>query len=166
LLQQQSIELKEIHATRVKNERIAYKPHQVDNSNSRAPLQAFEDFLIPHDEIPDVVQSLMALARSEHLELVRGEYKQQDVTLGGFMRYQMFLPVKGDAQAIYHFMNRALRAHQTLALNTIQFKREGIESKEVEAQIHWVLITHLPGELTHKRSVPSFADADYGEDKQ
>jgi hypothetical protein len=60
------------------------------------------------------------------------------------LRYRMTLPVKGDAQAIHQFMAAALKAHKTLALDAVQFKRERIESGEIEARIQWVLLTRLP----------------------
>lgn len=158
---QQANVLKQIYSSHSKNSNLTYKYQQVEGSDSRAQLQAFENFLIPHEQIPDVVQSLMSLASSVHLVLVRGEYKQQSDVQGGFMRYQMSLPVKGEAQAIYRFISLALKKHQTLALNNVQFKRAGIESKEVEAQIQWVLFTHLPGDSANNRALNSFVESDY-----
>lgn len=119
-------------------------------SRARAPtkLTAFEDILLAHADIPATVQDILELAEAQHLSIVRGDYRPQVDAKGGFLRYRMTLPVKGDAQAIHRFMLAALRAHRTLALESAQFKREHIESSEVEARIQWVVMTR-----------PSSADA-------
>jgi len=57
----------------------------------------------------------------------------------------MTLPVQGDAGAIRRFMLAALLAHKTLALESVQFKRDRAATAEVEARIQWVLLTRLPG---------------------
>jgi hypothetical protein len=107
-------------------------------------LQAFEDQLLAHEAIPRVVQDLMNLADDARLSIVRGEYRPQADLQGRFMRYRMTLPVKGDAQAVHGFMHAALRAQRMLALESVQFKRERIDSPEVEARIQWVVLTRLP----------------------
>ena len=110
----------------------------------RLRLRQFENHLLPHDNIPDTLQDLFRLADTENLTLQRGEYKVEPDEPGGFVRYRMILPVKGDAQAIYRFIQSALEAHKALALDSVQFRRERIESKDVEARIQWVLLTRLP----------------------
>lgn len=107
-------------------------------------LSAFEDILLVHADIPATVQDILELAQTQHLSIARGDYRPQIDARGGFMRYRMALPVKGDAQAIHRFMLAALRAHRTLALESAQFKRDRIESSEVEARIQWVVMTRLP----------------------
>jgi hypothetical protein len=109
-------------------------------------LQAFDAYLPPHDEIPHVLKNLISLATDSGLLLARGEYKAQAEMQGGFLRYGMTLPVKGDPQAIHTFILTALAQNRTLALEGIQFKREQIESPEIEARIQWVLLTRLPSD--------------------
>lgn len=107
-------------------------------------LQAFDAYLLPHDEIPDALKNIFSLATDSNLLLARGEYKAQAEMQGGFLRYGMTLPVKGDPQAIHTFILTALVQNRTLALEGIQFKREQIESKEIEARIQWGLFTRSP----------------------
>lgn len=106
-------------------------------------LQAFDAYLLPHDQIPDALKNLFSLATESNLLLARGEYKALVEIQGGFLRYGMTLPVKGDPQAIHTFVLTALAQNRTLALEGIQFKRERIESQEIEARIQWVLFTRL-----------------------
>jgi hypothetical protein len=115
-------------------------------SRMQAPthLTAFEEILLAHDDIPATVQDILELAQAQHLSITRGDYRPQIDTKGSFMRYRMTLPVKGDAQAIHRFVLAALRAHRALAFESAQFKRERIESSDVEARIQWVVMTRLP----------------------
>ena len=92
------------------------------------------------------MKNLISLATDSGLLLARGEYKAQAEMQGGFLRYGMTLPVKGDPQAIHTFILTALAQNRTLALEGIQFKREQIESPEIEARLQWVLLTRLPSD--------------------
>ena len=76
--------------------------------------------------------------------LAKGDYKSQVDVNGQFFQYSMTFPVQGDAQSIERFILAALAQHKTLALESVQFKRERIESKELEAKIQWTLFTQLP----------------------
>jgi hypothetical protein len=138
---------------------VAPGPGAGPSAQGRARLQAFERHLLAHEDIPVVVQDLLSLAQDQGLVLQRGEYRPQIDRAGGFLRYRMSLPVKGPALAIQGFMQAALRAHPALALETIQFKRERIESTEIEARIQWVLLTRLPADV---RALASVAGADAG----
>jgi hypothetical protein len=110
----------------------------------RAQLQAFADRLPGHDDIPTAIQDLLNLAEDEGLTMAKGDYRPETDVAGGFLRYRLTLPVKGNAQAVYRYVQRALNKQPTLALETIAFKRERIESVEMEARIQWVMLTRLP----------------------
>jgi hypothetical protein len=112
--------------------------------DGRARLKAFDDYLPPHDDIPTVVQDLLNQAEDLRLVLARGDYRAQPDLQGGFMRYRMSLPVKGDAPTVLKLMQSALQSHKTLALESVQFKRARIESTDVEVRLQWVLLTRLP----------------------
>ncbi len=107
-------------------------------------LEKFQNYLLPHEDIPDTLRDLIILAQDQQLMLARGEYKSQVDARGQFLRYQMTLPVLGDAKAVEKFILSALAQHKTLSLDSVQFKRERIESKDVEAKIEWTLLTTLP----------------------
>lgn len=113
-------------------------------TDGRERLRAFDAHLVSHEDIPDVLQSLFHLADAENLTLQRGEYKVEPDSYGGFIRYRMILPVNGDSSAVYRFIQAALSAHGALALDSVQFRRERIDAKNVEARIQWILLTRLP----------------------
>lgn len=116
-----------------------------DGTGGRARLAEFDAYLPRHDDIPATLAALFNLAQREGLSIARGEYKAQADGPGRFLRYRMSLPVQGDAAAIRRFMLAALQRHKTLALESVQFKREQPATAEVEARIQWVLLTRLPG---------------------
>ncbi|MBS1198219.1 MAG: putative secretion system transrane protein 2 [Proteobacteria bacterium] len=117
------------------------KPQVSDN---RTRLKAFDGHLLAHDDIPAAVEEIMRLAENERLVFQRGEYKPEVDSRGGFMRYRMVLPVKGEAAAIRSFMHKALKAQKNLAVESVQFHREKIGTDIVEVRIHWLLLTRLP----------------------
>jgi hypothetical protein len=109
-----------------------------------AAVAGFLAHLLPHDDIPQAIQDLIGLADERQLLLVRGDYKPQVDSAGGFLRYRMTLPVKGGMAAIQSFVAAALRTHASLAVESVQFRRERIASPLVEARIQWLLLTPLP----------------------
>jgi hypothetical protein len=115
-------------------------------TNGATHIQAFDDFLLPHDEIPSAIQELLRVAGEQKLIALKGEYRATIESQGEFMRYRMLIPVKGDAQAIRRFMQAAMLSQKALALESIQFKRDRIDSTEIEAKINWVLFTQLPSQ--------------------
>lgn len=122
----------------------ADRPAAPQALTGRAQLQAFVDKLPGRDDIPAAIQDLLNLAEDEGLTMAKGDYRPEADVAGGFLRYRMTLPVKGNAQAVYRYVQRALNQQPSLALETIAFKRERIESAEMEARIQWVMLTRLP----------------------
>jgi len=115
---------------------------QLQAASAHQRLRQFQEHLLPYEDIPTALQALFTLAENDGLILQRGEYKVEADQAGGFVRYRMVLPVKGDAQAIYRFMQSALLAQKTLALDSVQFRRERAEASELEARIHWLMLVH------------------------
>lgn len=107
-------------------------------------LAGFQKVLPLHEDIPNSLRDLIVLAQTHRLMLAKGDYKSQVDVNGQFFQYSMTFPVQGDAQSIERFILAALAQHKTLALESVQFKRERIESKELEAKIQWTLFTQLP----------------------
>lgn len=111
---------------------------------AREHLLAFEKQLLAHDAIAQAVQDLLRNAEDQDLLIERGDYASQTDPQGEFLRFRMNLPVKGSAQSIHRFIKAALLAQPQLALDGIRFKREGVETGDIEAQLSWVLFTRTP----------------------
>ena len=117
-------------------------PASADGSRQRVKL--FDQQLLPHADIPTALQDLFNLAEDEQLVIARGDYRPQLDTQGGFLRYRMSLPVKGEARAVLRFLHKALRTQKALALESVQFKREHAGASEVEARLQLALLVQLP----------------------
>jgi len=132
------------------NDALALSAHQAPVQptpvafDSRAALRAFDKHLLQPQEIPAVLQDLIALAESRGLLLARGTYRPEPEAQGGYLRYRMSLPVTGAPDAIHNFMMTALGNHRGLSLQSVQFKRERSDSPLVEARIQWTLLSRLP----------------------
>jgi len=131
----------------INQEYTAPEPTPPTAESGRDRLAAFQSYLLPNEDIPNVLQDILQLAAAENLSISHGEYKPQINLQGQFMRYEMTLPVKGDMPSILHFMQAALIKQKNLALESVQFKRERVEANEVEARIQWVVVTTVPGNV-------------------
>jgi uncharacterized iron-regulated membrane protein len=112
--------------------------------SDRQRLLAFEQHLLPHQDIPFALQDMLRLAEEEGLTIRHAEYRAQAEPRGGFMRYRINLPVQGKSETVNRYIYEALLAQKNLALESVQLKRETLESQNLEARIQWVLLTRLP----------------------
>ena len=111
---------------------------------SRAGLQSFLQGLPAADVPPEVVQGLFDLAEQQGLRLLRGSYRLQPEPAAAFSRYRMTMPVQGDPARVERFVQQALLAWPTLAVESIQFKRAPGGGRVLEARIQWVLFVQSP----------------------
>lgn len=113
-------------------------------SSNESNIKAFEVLLPPHEDIPDLVRSVLQIAEDEGLTIERGDYQSEMDQQGRFSRYKMNLPVKGPSSSIHSFMRKALVNHKNITLDSLQFKREVVGSEIIEAKIQWIILTKLP----------------------
>jgi hypothetical protein len=112
--------------------------------DGRQRLREFEQLLLPHPDIPQAVQDILGAAEDAGLSIRSAEYQAQTEARGGFMRYRVNLPVQGTADAVNQYIYTALLRQKNLALESVQLKRDSLDSSELEARIQWVLLTRLP----------------------
>ncbi|WP_374668356.1 hypothetical protein [Acinetobacter sp.] len=143
-LQDNAISSAEYSLSIQKNKIDEAKKTQMKPSKAEDSIKAFEGILVPYEDIPDTVRSVLQLAEDEGLSIERGEYRAEPEQNGRYLRYKMNLPVKGRSSAIYKFMRAVLLTHGNLTLDGLQFKRESIGSEIIEAKIQWIVLSHLP----------------------
>lgn len=114
-------------------------------------LAMFYALLPAASSIPSIIETLITQAAAEELILQAGEYRAEQHAAGGFMEYRIALPVRGDAAALQTFLLKALRTQRVLALESVTFKRERIESRQVDARIRLVLFTKPVEETSRKQ---------------
>lgn len=124
----------------------ALQPMTTAHSDAQANLLRFEQQLLPHADIAQMVQDILQLAQGEGLAIERGDYRADPDSAGGFLRYRMQLPVRGKSAAVYRLIGKALRTHRYLTLESLQLTRERPGADVLDARIHWVALTQLPAE--------------------
>lgn len=108
------------------------------------PEAEFRSRLVAHDDIAVVVKDLLSSATRHRLQVTQAEYRAESDEVGGFVRYRITLPVKGVGSDVQAFMDDALRAQAALAVDALQFRREAVVSRQVEARLQWVLFAAMP----------------------
>lgn len=103
-------------------------------------LSAFYRYLPAHAAIPEQLQALVEIAAKHNVPLAKAEYKAQPEPRAGFLRYQINLPVKARYADVQAFMLDALQAMPTLTLDSVAFKRERIDSGDIEARVQFILL--------------------------
>jgi hypothetical protein len=129
----------------------------LSQAQPQSRLKRFDSSLAAHEDIPFVLLDLMQLAQAERLQLARADYNTSVDVAGGFVRYRMTWPLTGDADALQRFTVKALKAQPALALQSVQFRRERGDAREIEARLQWTLFTRLPN--IDKTALPASAHA-------
>jgi hypothetical protein len=139
-------------ALQARIERVEQAAKSARKPDGALRLNAFYSALPAADRIPPTVSKLIDLADDAHVTLHSAEYRASVEAAGRYLSYRISLPVSGDAKAIQSFLLASLREERTLALESITFKRERSESREIDAQIRFALLTGLPQEKSARPS--------------
>ncbi|MES2128100.1 MAG: hypothetical protein V4463_12570 [Pseudomonadota bacterium] len=122
-------------------------PPVMDNGGADGArrIAAFQAYLPLHETIPEQLKTLVEVADKNGIVLARADYKPVLEDNADFMRYQLTLPVKADYANIQAFIVKAMRALPTLTLDSVTFKREQIETGDVEARLQFSLLLRKKG---------------------
>ncbi len=102
-------------------------------------LSAFERTLGAGDKLDEHLRTMFNAAKKRGVVLARGEYRLIGDPAGGFVRYQILLPVRGNFRAINGFAEQVLLDLPFAALEDVAFRRETAGSGAVEARLRLVL---------------------------
>jgi hypothetical protein len=117
-----------------------------------ADTAEFDALLVPSPRISNVVQDLFNEADDHNVELLGGTYSTQQDPVGGFGRYVVVMPMKGEARDVRQFVLSALTEQPALAVQRLQLRRERVSDGIVNAQVDWVLFTR-PSQSAPQRTV-------------
>lgn len=128
---------------------VAKAEHRLQRSNEAMPSiapssdeQRFELFYATLGEksaAEQQVKALFAIASRANLALDQAEYKSTLIKHGHFHTYQVLLPVKGSYGTIRQFCEETLLTLPFASLDELDFKREAIASRTVEAKLRLTL---------------------------
>lgn len=113
-----------------------------ENADQRTPEEQLADIyrMFPDgSDLPASLEKIFALAQSQGIGLDKGEYQVTRNNKGKLVSFQVMLPVKGEYTQIRKYID-ALRADiPVLSLQQVQFKRQKIGDRVVEANIKLAL---------------------------
>ena len=134
-------EAKSLHAAM---EERAHKPRPVlpggDATETARRLDAFLAQLPRDDELAALVKRLFLMAEKNRVRLAQGEYRPVHDAAAELIRYQITLPVKGEAAMLNGFMLDALAELPSLGLEGVAFKRESPTAGDIEARFRFFLL--------------------------
>ncbi|RPI45030.1 MAG: hypothetical protein EHM59_11280 [Betaproteobacteria bacterium] len=128
-----------LELTRVGQQAPSTRPAQAPRTSLlEERLAAFESTLCESGQLGAYVGTVFEVAAKQGLALAQAEYKLDHDKAGGFSTYQMTLPVRGPYPRLRRFVDATLAEIACAALETVDFKREGIGATEAEARLRFV----------------------------
>lgn len=109
-------------------------------------LDEFYAYLPASTVVPETVSGLISLGRAGGLVLRTGDYQARPEPSAGYLRYEIVLPIVGDASDVQSFVLRALWKYPTMSFESVTFKRQSIDSHRVESRLRMALLTSLEGD--------------------
>lgn len=88
---------------------------------------------------PNWLKQLYRAAQSNHLELMRGDYRILRKEHGQLSQYQMTLPLKGSYPNIRGFLNTVLSEFPGISLDNVAFERQKIGEADVQVSVRLTL---------------------------
>lgn len=110
-------------------------PVQTTDSVNRERLQIFNTLMPPVSRYPAVMQQLFDLAATHNLVIAQAEYTPQTSDEGGYIAYDIALPLKGPYPEVRAFIGEALLHLPTLALHSVEFRRDDARAADVQANL-------------------------------
>ncbi len=111
----------------------------VSTSSATERLAKFHAVLGSRANLDQHMRKVYDAARKRNLALDVGEYRLITDAPGGFLRYQIQLPIDGPFFGIQSFSQQVLLELPFAALESMTFQRESIDAPFVEAQLRFVL---------------------------
>lgn len=103
-------------------------------------IEAFYGQLPSEREVSIQLQRLDGYAAKHGVILMRGDYKFQAVPGTRVIRCRISLPVQAAYPSVDGFLREALQGMPTLALDSVNFKRERSVGEKMDAMVNLVLI--------------------------
>jgi hypothetical protein len=118
---------------------VGVEPMVSERESSQRNAAQFRAVLAQAPLPESAQQTLFALAKRWSLELPQGQYKQSCDDSGAWCSYRMQLPVVGSYTSVRGFVQDALHALPSLALEGAGFKREAVGTEDLEVALRWTL---------------------------
>jgi hypothetical protein len=104
-----------------------------------ARFHAFYQYFPLKQSIPGSLDRIFRVAAHQTIQLTQGEYRIVPTKTDRIIGYQVSLPVRGTYVQIRKFILQVLKEVPTASLDELSFKRDTIDSTDVEAKIKLTL---------------------------
>ncbi len=154
---QAQIQAKQASATRLAKElaKPAPAPRAPVIPMAERNLNAFYAALGERAYLEQQNQSFFALAEKAGISLRQGEYKLAHEKIGKYYAYSVQLPVKGTYSQIIQFSEQSLQQMPFASLDEMNFKREQIANRSLEAKLKFTLyLTETLAPIVEENDVP------------
>ncbi|OGT00755.1 MAG: hypothetical protein A3F73_06230 [Gallionellales bacterium RIFCSPLOWO2_12_FULL_59_22] len=115
---------------------------QGENAAQRTPEEQLAEFYRTFPDssnLPANLEKIFALAQSQGIWLDKGEYKVTRSKQGDLVSFEAALPVKGDYLQLRKYLIALRKDIPILSLQNVQFKRQKVGDRVVEANIKLAL---------------------------
>ena len=102
-------------------------------------LDLFYRSFSPAAKVPQALQRLYRAADESGVVLESGDYALVGQGSERLQRFRVALPLKGSFKQLINFVDRALKADNTVALESASFKRDKVSDDNVDARLVFVL---------------------------
>lgn len=138
---------REARSLRVDTEAQAHKPMPLlpagDAAETRRRIAAFQAQLLGNQELAAGVKRIFMVAEKNQVRLAQGEYRPVPDATAELIRYQITLPVKGEAAKLNGFLLDALAELPSLGLEGVAFRRESPADGEIEARFRFFILARV-----------------------
>jgi hypothetical protein len=110
-------------------------------------LDNFYKTLGERQQTEQQLKILFSIAKKQGLVLTQGEYKTSAEINGRYLKYQILLPVKGSYSVIRKFVEQVLLMIPFASLDELNFKRDNINNKVLEAKLRFTLYLSINAEV-------------------
>lgn len=133
----------ELQKLQERAEILQSKPQQAVNEASAESrklsgdqaLQIFYEFFPRIDSSPFWIRELVRIARQQGVEINSSDFRLSIEKGERLSRYEMILPIRGRYPQVRAFMADALEVVPAMAIVGIAFKRENIQSAQIEVRL-------------------------------
>ena len=113
-------------------------------ASTEEQLASFYGFFPPREQAPDLLDRIYVAAEQNQMATPKADYTVTDDRKSGLVSYQVLIPLTGEYAQIRSFVDAALEAVPTLAIDELDFAREGIADTQLNARVRFNLYLSRP----------------------
>ena len=111
-----------------------------DRSGAESSVQDYYNVLPGEMDRFVLVKRLLLSAREKGLFPQRADYELEEESMTKVVRYRLSMPLRGNFSEIQAFLADVLNKNRSIAIDSINVKRESIEKPDVEVRVQFSIL--------------------------